>query len=270
MKAIHLISGLPRSGSTLLCNLLAQNQRFQCAGTSGLVDLLLLMRNSWDQLQEFRAMPPEESAAAKLRVMRGMLFNYHPKGGGIIFDKSRSWLPHIEMVEALLGCPVKVIVPVRDVREILASLELLWRKHKPLSLFPAEAQDREAFETLAGRCNFWASTKGWLGKAYARILDAEARGLEDRLQFVSYEFLTSYPADALTVVSDFLEEDWFPYNFSNAAPIIQEDDRAYGIPGLHTIRPKVEPVPSRWKEVLGDVGIPYGQSNAALGNPAKE
>ncbi|EUA91313.1 sulfotransferase [Mycobacterium ulcerans] len=34
MKAIHFISGLPRSGSTLLAALLRQNPRFQ-AGMSG-------------------------------------------------------------------------------------------------------------------------------------------------------------------------------------------------------------------------------------------
>ena len=34
----HFISGLPRSGSTLLANLLAQNPRFHSTATSGILN----------------------------------------------------------------------------------------------------------------------------------------------------------------------------------------------------------------------------------------
>jgi sulfotransferase len=34
MKKIHFINGMPRSGSTLLCNILAQNPKFHVTPTS--------------------------------------------------------------------------------------------------------------------------------------------------------------------------------------------------------------------------------------------
>ena len=45
MARFHFISGLPRSGSTLLQNILSQNPRFYCSPTSGLFDLLYNARD---------------------------------------------------------------------------------------------------------------------------------------------------------------------------------------------------------------------------------
>ena len=69
-KTIHFISGLPRSGSTLLCNILAQNPRFHTTATSGIMDIMFMVRNNWDTLVEFRAHPDEE---AKERGLKGSL-----------------------------------------------------------------------------------------------------------------------------------------------------------------------------------------------------
>ena len=40
MKNLHLIAGLPRSGSTLLCNLLNMNSKFHATPTSYVIDML--------------------------------------------------------------------------------------------------------------------------------------------------------------------------------------------------------------------------------------
>src|SRR4051794_4991565 len=55
-KKYCFISGLPRSGSTLLANLLAQNPRFHASATSGILDVVFGVRNHWDQLPQFQAM----------------------------------------------------------------------------------------------------------------------------------------------------------------------------------------------------------------------
>lgn len=70
---LHLISGLPRAGSTLLCNILAQNPRFHATATSGILEMLFRVRNGWDTVEEFRAMDDGQSMAAKRRVLAAML-----------------------------------------------------------------------------------------------------------------------------------------------------------------------------------------------------
>src|SRR3989344_3597345 len=96
-KTIHFISGLPRSGSTLLCNILAQNPRLHTTATSGIMDIMFMVRNNWDTLVEFRAHPDEE---AKERVLKGILESYYATADKpVIFDKSRGWVSLLEMAE---------------------------------------------------------------------------------------------------------------------------------------------------------------------------
>ena len=53
-KKFYFIAGLPRSGSTLLANILAQNPKFHTTSTSGVMDVMFGVRNNWDNLIEFK------------------------------------------------------------------------------------------------------------------------------------------------------------------------------------------------------------------------
>lgn len=53
-------------------------------------------------------------------------------------------------------------------------------------------------------------------------------------------------------IYDFLGEEPFDHNFSNVEQVTKEDDvNVHRIPGLHTIRPTVMPVPKRAVDILG-------------------
>ena len=253
MDSLFFISGLPRAGSTLLCNILAQNPRFYTTATSGILDILFVVRNKWDNLAEFRAMPQEQSDAAKRRVLRGILESYFANvDRPVVFDKSRGWLAHIEMAEWVLGRKVKILVPVRDIRDILASFEKLWRNAARKSQIAGERDNYVQFQTVKGRMDFWARADQPVGLAYNRVRDAIQRGYGDRLHFVRFEQLTSNPRQTMREVYAFLGEEWFEHDFDNVEQVTVEDDRVHGFDGLHTIRSKVEPVPPQWPTVLGE------------------
>jgi sulfotransferase len=108
------------------------------------------------------------------------------------------------------------------------------------------------------------SPEGPVGIAVARVLDAIHRGFGDRMLMVPYEALTRDPAGTMGRVYEFLGEEPFTHDFENVEQRVQEDDRAYGFPGLHTIRSRVEPSPSRWRELLGDVAEQYAPLNGFL------
>ena len=261
-RTIHFLSGLPRSGSTLLTAILNQNPALLATGTSGLVDVLLNLRGLWDRLDEHRAMPAGPCETTKTRVLEAVMRSYHPDQGRVVIDKSRSWLGHLDLAERLLGGPVRVLVPVRDVRDILASLELLWRRNAATRLVPWEARDPALFRSAAGRVAAWAGNDGILGTAYNRLHDAlRVRGWKDRLLLVPFEVLTEEPEAMLDLIHLFLGLPRFRYNFEPVGWPPCEDDRAHGVPGLHEIRQAVRPVPSRWKEVLGNVAAPYAAYN---------
>lgn len=249
---LHFISGLPRAGSTLLCNILAQNPRFHATATSGILEMLFQVRNGWDRVVEFRAMPDADSMAAKRRVLTGMLTGFFANvDRPVVFDKSRGWLAHLEMAEALLGYRPKVLVPVRDLRDVLSSFERLWRQTAAMGQTTDEAANYQGYQLLENRLDMWAGNGGPVGMAFNRIRDAVDRGWGPQMHFVRYEMLTAKPAETMAGVYKFLGEPVFPHDFDRVEQVTAEDDRVHGFVGLHTIRAQVRPQAPSWPGVLG-------------------
>lgn len=254
-KKIYFISGLPRAGSTLLANILAQNPRFHTTSTSGIADVMFNVRNQWDRLIEFQASPNPE---AKKRVLRAIIDAYFADvDTAIVFDKSRSWVSLLEMAKEALGYSPKVLVPVRDLRDVLASFEKLWRKNSASRQLAQESQNYIQFQTIEGRCAVWMQGDQPVGIAYNRIRDAVVRGHLSYMHFVEFDELTSKPKEALEKIYDFLEEPSFTHDFNNVEQVTKENDMVHGIDELHKIRSKVEPVPPRWPDILGHAAEPY-------------
>lgn len=255
-KKYYFISGLPRSGSTLLVNLLNQNPRFYASGTSGIMDVMFGVRNQWDKLIEFQA---NKRVEEKRRVLKA-IFEVYYSGieKPVIFDKCRGWLSLIEMAEEVLDQQIKILVPVRDIRDVLASFEKLWRKQSKLSQVPTEASNYFQFQTVEGRCFIWANADQPIGLAYNRIKDAIQRGYRNRLHFVKFNQFTSFPKTTMKGIYRFLEEEYFEHDFDHIEQVIFENDEVYGYTDLHTIQSKIEPKKSDWIQVIGkEVGMKY-------------
>ena len=257
MKKIHFIAGLPRSGSTLLANLLMQNPAFHVSPTSGMVDMLSAVRQAWDANPALVANPDDDG---KLTAMRGLLDGYYGRfGKEVCFDRGRPWLHWIEFLEAAYG-EVKIICCVRDLRDVVASWEKLWRKNY-LRHDNMTDQDRKFCATIDGRIDYWLRKDQETGAAYSWIHDAFHRGHGDKLFLLDYDDLTADPAKAMHELYTYLEQPIFLHNFKNVKQTIFENDHVYGLGDLHTIRTKIEPQESRWYELLGDAGANLAQLN---------
>lgn len=249
---------MPRSGSSLLANILAQNPRIHTTSTSGILDIIFSIRNNWDNLIEFKASPNEEG---KKRVLRGILGNYYADvEEPTIGDKSRGWLAYIELAEMILQQPPKILVPVRDIRDILASFEKLYRKGAATTQLGQEREQYFKWQTIEGRCEIWSSQEQPVGLAFNRIKDALHRGHRDKLHFVRYEDLTAHPDRTLRKIYEFLQEDEFDHDFDNVEQVTHEFDEVHGIKDLHTIRPKVQPQVPQWPVILGEAAEPYKET----------
>ena len=251
MKSFFFISGLPRSGSTLLCNILAQNNElFVSKATSGCHDVLFNVRNKWDKLIEHQAEGVDYEQLK--RVLQSVLNSYHSTDKNIVIDKGRGWLSLIEMAEFILGYTPKIIVPVRNISEILSSFEKLWRNSTGFFQWDFEQNDYFKAQTTEGRCDIWSSADQPVGLAYNRVKDAINRGYKNNLLFVEFDQLTSQPAQTLKTVYDYLELPYFQHNFNNVEQYTSEDDQGvHRIPNLHKIKPVVVPVPHDSDKILG-------------------
>lgn len=259
VKTFHFIAGLPRSGSTLLCNILNQNPRFHATPTSGVISLLLNIRNNWNKIAAFAAARNEP---AKLRIMRSILHSFYSDiDKPVIFDKNRGWSSHFEMLDTIQGHNVKMLVTVRDVRDVLASFEKLWRKESRTGQTPQEKSHPEEFKTIVGRCQVLMKSNQPVGDSYNRMKDSFLRGYKDRMHIIEFEKLTSNPEKTMRSVYEFLGEEYFDHDFQNVEQTTHEDDYFHGFSDLHTIRKEVLPVESDWRKILGPFAEDYGKFN---------
>jgi sulfotransferase len=254
-KNIYFLAGLPRSGSTLLANILAQNPEIYVTPTSGIVDMLAQVRNSWDRNDAFQAADRKLNEQIKERVLRSMLEAYFAHAHQpICIDKNRYWLEFLEMAAALLGGRnrVKVIVTVRDLRDTVASFEQLYRKTSALGQIHQEAALALKFKTAQGRLETFIDDAQPVGRAYNAIRDAVTRGWRDRIHFVDYEDLTHQPKSTLEGIYTFLGHESHAHDFDHVQQLTSEDDFVYGFKDLHLIRPRVMPQSAQWPQVFDD------------------
>lgn len=251
-KRYLFLSGLPRSGSTILCGILSQNPSLYVSGTSNILGVLANIRAAWQDIAEFSALDPKVSATRKLNVLRGALDAFYADvPQQIVIDKCRAWPAHLEMAESMLGYKPKVIVTVRDVRDVLASFEKLWRKRKAENcLVDAEKSNPIDYLSIDGRCRVLMNPGGMVGSSANIILDACVRGWRKQLHFVEYENLTEKPKETLSQLYAFLELESFEHDFANIQPSVIENDVPYGWGDLHTIRPELKPQPSQWQDYI--------------------
>jgi sulfotransferase len=252
-KSVYFVAGLPRSGSTLLMNILGQNPRFHVTPTSGILDILVSTRNRWNKNVAFKAIPWEESEKVLCQVLRHIMEGYFEHiDKPVCFDKSRGWLEFLEVASVIVGGKenVKAIVTVRDLRDVCASFENLFRKTAATGQIPQEQADRRLkMKTAVGRLQVFIDDAQPVGRAFNAIRDAVTRGWRDQMLFVEFEALTRKPEKAMEVVYNFIGEPAFEHDFENVRQITFEDDSAHGFKDLHVIRSKVEPVPSRWSSI---------------------
>lgn len=246
-KQIHFTSGLPRACSTLLQQLLAQNPRVHATATSPLHEIGYIAR------QVFQT---EEAKAVTGPVMEAMYFNYVRGGCEAAFDgltdrpavvdKCRSYIGHLDQLFKVWP-NAKVLVPVRDIRGVLSSLEKKRRQH-PSPMHGFEQRDPSAFTTIEKRVQGWLASPP-VGIAIERLHDSLR--FKDRLCYVHAEDLTERPAETMAKVWAYLGEEPFNgHDFNNVAQYTHEVEVGWPY-GDHTIRGKVQPLAPDWSETLG-------------------
>jgi sulfotransferase len=246
MRDIFFMSGLPRSGSTLLMNLLAQHQDVFATPTSGLCQLLNGVKNGWHGITEHTADKNAGDSKNLHRVLKSILYSYHNTDKPIIVDKCRAWGANIELIEEITGKKAKIIAPVRDLAEIAASFECLYRKGSHTYPMIPNAMNTEQ------RVLHWTSGIGEIGSSYTVLRDVFQRGLGDRVCMIDYDYLTNNPENIMNVIWTFFGLNHPNHDFKNVINQTPEDDSIYQYVDLHKIRKSVEPIPKKAKDIIGE------------------
>lgn len=248
-KKFIFLSSLPRSGSTLLANILAQNPRIHATCNSPLSAVLYDFRAMWDN--HHRRKSPDESMRKKVNVMRAMLTSYYDEvDRPVIVDNMRNWMALVPMIEMLTGEKAKIIFCHRPIPDILASFEKIRLRNIGLQQPPEEQQNFYMTQDIGGRCQILMNCNGPVGMILNRAKDVfvEQDLFRDRFIPVSYKELTERPKETLDAIYDFCGEERFSHNYNNVEQVTFEDDSQHDMTGLHKIRQRVEPEPKHYRD----------------------
>ena len=241
MKQFYFMSGLPRSGSTLLTALLNQNPNVHASTNSPLLDTIhyteeYLLKNS----EQYKANPKPECAH---KVLSSIPNNYYfNTPGNIIVDKSRGWVNQIEHIKDYITKEPKIICPVRDIHDIISSFLYLIQKSSTTSFIDKGLIERNISITNDNRADYLMSSEGSIGLCYHALSEAYRKGNDKYLLLVDYDDLIKNPQQQLNRIYEFLEIPKFTHNFDSVKTKEDEDDSVYQLEDMHTVRDKVEKI----------------------------
>ncbi len=240
-QGIHFISGLPRSGSTLLAALLRQNPALNAGMTSPVGGLFTAMLREVSQGNETAVFIDDGQRETLLRgLFENYYFRVHPTQ--TVFDTNRLWTSKLPALAALFPA-AKMVCCVRHVPWVLDSIErLIRRNHLELSkIFSFEPGG-----TVYSRVEGLGAGAGMVGFAWNALREAWFGEQSDRIMLLTYETLTERPQAALDAVYDFIGLPRFTHDPLNVAfDGAEEFDARLGTPGLHRVGAHVRPVPRK-------------------------
>lgn len=224
MKQFYFLSGLPRSGSTVLAAILNQHPDLHTSSTSGLLDVMFGTFQAWKSSMSSQADATEGAGESEIkRILRNVAeAKYAHVDKSIILDKSRGWCDAktMQVAAEVFGSKPKIIATVRDVPDCAASFVRIVK--------PADKED------FLRNHHFIKH----LQESYVSLHSGYQLGPECIL-FVEYENLVADPQTELDRIHTFLGLSNHTYDLSNidGSKLAEKDEEVWETPGLHTVQP---------------------------------
>jgi sulfotransferase len=236
MKSYYFISGLPRSGSTLLSGILKQNPEFYAdiaspveALTGTAIDIVTGAESNLTVTENQRK-----------NLMYGIFDGYYKHiKNPVIFDSSRGWTKKTNFLKALFP-DTKILCSVRDIVSILNSFEVISSKNPFHTKTLTQYKDN-----VFARCDGMMDKNGGI-IAGPWILLQEGYALNpEMIYFVEYENLCKNPEREMRTIYEFLEKPYYSHDFENVEYSNENFDKACNLKDLHTVKRRVEYKPPR-------------------------
>lgn len=247
-KTYHFLSGLPRSGSTVLASILNQNPDVYVTPTSPMLNVAVKMQEAWREDPTVKANYYEEQARNLTKAILPAFWQHRSEP--IIIDKGRGWAKNMPTASALFGKKIKAIVMERDLPSIMASWLTIIRKQ------PQCFVDKKLM--MHGHI---VNDENRVGEMWFNMVKDCMEGLKqikiealDQIVVVKYDDFVKDPTHELKRIEQFLELPTYQYHFDNIENDTNDDDlKAWGFESLHTIRPTLEKTSKSPEEVLGSM-----------------
>lgn len=253
MKYLHFCGGLPRTGSTVLMNILQQNPIIFTTATDPFPHILqeqLLIKARYTEA--FQAMSCEQADDAIYGMALGATRGWYEglTSKPIVISKARQWSGLHHLFPAS-----KILVTVRDLRDIVESFDRVNSRIKALHTFSddhtlyASMSEEEKLHYHFKESNAFSSTLRHEIPKYIDLFKQDP----SRVKFVRYEDLLQDPKYMLQRIYSFLGLESYTHNLSNISQsaMFEHDNAYFREKTDHHTKPSLLP----WKEptrVLSD------------------
>ena len=231
----HFITGLPRSGSTLLAALLLQNPRFHADIMSPVGSLFTSMIHQFTAGTDFS---PVVTQPQRRRLVRGLFDSFYAEQQekSVIFDNNRMWSAKMPMLIDQFP-NAKVIACVRDVAWVMDSMERRFQAN-PYELTRLFNDDVER-NTVYSRVDTLGQRNRLVGYSWSALKEAFYGEHAASLLVIDYDLLVQAPARVLALLYGFLDQPPFEHDFEHIVFDRPDFDIPLGMHGMHKVRPAV-------------------------------
>jgi sulfotransferase len=221
------LSGLPRTGSTVLSAILYQNPNIHVEGLSPLCQLMWDMDQSLSCDYCYRCMLSNNKLEFSKEIISLTVKTYYKDiDRKIILDKCRSWTfpENVNLIKKYIRKDPKIIVMERDVDEIIKSfLYYAKRQNIDIELFKKQLFEPDSEPLMRPLAGYEYAKNNNNGEYF----------------FIDYNDFVENPKKNLDDLYCFLNIEPFDHYFENIERGPTEDDILLNHPGLHEVRPKL-------------------------------
>ncbi len=244
-RKLVCVSGLPRAGSTLLCQLLAQHPQIHSPGhSSPLASLLNDIRHRVSDNEFFLAQLDVDFDATYGRLVdayRGFIDGWFQRADAdVVVDKNRGWLAMVETLEALHP-DFMILVCVRELGQVFGSIEAQHQRTRLID-FPDHIDAHNPFvraDRLFGRAGIVGGPLGSI--EYVRQIKDPA--IQDRILYVPYEYLVDNVVEGMQEIYAKLGVTPLAVDPENLAVTPHESDSHYRFKYRHETHRALVPPP---------------------------
>jgi sulfotransferase len=240
----HTIAGMPRSGSTLLCNVLSQNPRFFASSTSCMAQTVRSLSNLWSRSPEVKSELLHDKEATETRMVRAsraLVEAWYSDKAPVVFDKGRFWNLGATVLHQLFP-DAHMLVCVRDLRGIFASVE---KQHERNPILDEAGNAVEL--TKYNRADRMFSPNGLIGQQILGVEDLLRRQLP-YVHVISYETFVQNPQLIIDRIYTVIAETPYEHDFENVQRTATDADALYLNKFPHEGTGRIEARDEDWKE----------------------
>jgi sulfotransferase len=237
-KTFHFLSGLPRSGNTLLSAILNQNPSIY---STPLSPVSSLMWSCVDSCFNLDTIGRNENNAARAETLVSSFLRefYKDVEKPVVIDRDKHWgtPDNLNIIKQFITPNPKIIFTVRDILEIIASFVKMdapylkaqvANNNNFINNYRSE-QDMVAEHLMAPNDH--------IDKALLSLSSAFLKENNGIFHIVEYNDLISEPEKTMDGIYTFLEMPKYQHNFEKIEKVEKDKDEALGLPkNLHEIR----------------------------------